>query len=104
MVLFLTLLCSYHVTLIVSPSRLKLRFFKFTAIKLKKKKREKRSKMSNKQELGTVMSLWEVVVMAQDTCSVSVHLTQSTVVPDHIVSGHRRSLSWGGQEGRTLES
>lgn len=47
------------------------------------------------------MSLWEVVVMAQDTCSVSVHLTQSTVVPDHIVLGHRHAPSAG--EARKAE-
>lgn len=58
--------------------------------------------MSNKQELETAMSLSEVVVTEQDSCSVSVHLTQLTVLPDHIILGHRHNHSAG--EARKAKS
>lgn len=48
------------------------------------------------------MSLSEVVVTVQDTCSVSVHVTQLTVLPDHIILGHGYDHSAG--EARKAKS
>lgn len=44
----------------------------------------------------------EVVVTVQDTCSISVCLTQLTVLPDHIILGHRSDQSAG--EARKAQS
>lgn len=54
---------------------------------IKFKRREKNNLKPPTNERGTV----SVVVTVQDTCSISVPLTQLTTLPDHIVLGYDHS-------------